>query len=151
MESGKTITLTWDAASMSWNVPDQVQFDVTCKPDAPVAEDLNNTFQVIRVRCVDDRQSHNTAFKLKAGTYEIGEMAYDSTNGYTCQLTITVAPYFNDFADRDSVAHKLVEGETETKTVTLKWNPATNAWERSSGLAEVAVTCKENHEPGSPQ
>ena len=151
MDTGKTVTLTWNADTQSWTVPSQVQFDVVCKPEMPQESDLNNAFQVIRVRCVDDRKGHNTAFKLKAGSYEIGEMTYDPDTGYSCELEITVDPYFNDFKGRyTTVEHKLVEGETETKTVTLTWNPETGAWERSSGLAEVAVTCKESQPPEAP-
>ena len=100
MDTGKTVTLTWNADTQSWTVPSQVQFDVVCKPEMPQESDLNNAFQVIRVRCVDDRKGHNTAFKLKAGSYEIGEMTYDPDTGYSCELEITVDPYFNDFSQR---------------------------------------------------
>lgn len=123
---GVNATVTLKYTDNGWTVESgaPVVFDVACvteivPPAKPGAEDLAKLEAPVEVVCTTKPETHTAApFSLIEGTYDIGDVSGNETDGYTCDITVTagnyVALYNTDFGK-----HTLTGDNS--KTLTLKY------------------------------
>lgn len=119
-------TVTLKHTDNGWAVESgaPVVFNVACvteivPPARPGAEDLAKLEAPVEVVCTTKPETHTAApFSLIEGTYDIGDVSGNETDGYTCDITVTagnyVALYNTDFGK-----HTLTGDNS--KTLTLKY------------------------------
>ena len=119
----KVITLKWvDGKWVATNAP--IIHHVVCVPEIdppkkPGAEDLAKLEAPVEVVCDTKPETHTAAsFALIEGTYDIGEVVSNETDGYTCDIIITADQYVTRYKT-DFGPHTL-PGDP-TKTLTLKF------------------------------
>ena len=101
-----------------------VVFNVACvteivPPAKPGAEDLSNLKAPVDVTCTTKPETHAAVhFSLRGGTYTIGDVAGNETDGYTCDITVTADKYVARY-NMDYGKHTLTGDNT--KTLTLKY------------------------------
>ena len=89
------------------------------KPTAPSEEDLSKLEKPVEVVCTTKSETHTAAsFALIKGTYTIGDVTGNETDGYTCDITVTADEYVTKYITAFG-AHTL-SGDN-TKTLTLKY------------------------------
>ena len=123
---GVNATVTLKYTDNGWTVESgaPVVFNVVCvteivPPAKPGAEDLAKLEAPVEVVCTTKPETHTAApFSLIEGTYDIGDVSGNETDGYTCDITVTagnyVALYNTDFGK-----HTLTGDNS--KTLTLKY------------------------------
>lgn len=124
-ESPKTITLKHDG--IKWTVPSTIPiiFNVACvteivPPHKPTDEELANLETAVEVTCTTKPETHAAAhFSLIKGTYTIGNVVGNETDGYTCDITVTADRYVAWY-NLDYGKHTLTGDNTE-KTLKLKY------------------------------
>ena len=123
---GVNATVTLKYTDNGWTVESgaPVVFDVACvteivPPAKPGAEDLAKLEAPVEVVCTTKPETHAAAqFSLRNGTYTIGDVAGNETDGYTCDITVTADRYVAWY-NLDYGKHTL-PGDN-TKTLTLKY------------------------------
>lgn len=120
-DTERLLILAWDANNNVWRpmTDTPVTFTVICPPAKPGAEDLAKLEAPVEVVCTTKPETHTAApFSLIEGTYDIGDVSGNETDGYTCDITVTagnyVALYNTDFGK-----HTLTGDNS--KTLTLKY------------------------------
>ena len=119
-------TVTLKHTDNGWAVESgaPVVFDVACvteivPPARPGAEDLSNLKAPVDVTCTTKPETHAAVhFSLRGGTYTIGDVAGNETDGYTCDITVTADKYVARY-NMDYGKHTLTGDNT--KTLTLKY------------------------------
>lgn len=123
---GVNATVTLKHTDNGWAVESgaPVVFDVACvteivPPARPGAEDLSNLKAPVDVTCTTKPETHAAVhFSLRGGTYTIGDVAGNETDGYTCDITVTADKYVARY-NMDYGKHTLTGDNT--KTLTLKY------------------------------
>lgn len=123
---GVNATVTLKYTDNGWTVTNgaPVVFDVACvteivPPTKPGAEDLSNLKAPVDVTCTTKPETHAAVhFSLRGGTYTIGDVAGNETDGYTCDITVTADKYVARY-NMDYGKHTLTGDNT--KTLTLKY------------------------------
>ena len=123
---GVNATVTLKYTDNGWTVESgaPVVFDVACvteivPPAKPGAEDLAKLEAPVEVVCTTKPETHAAAhFSLGDGTYTIGDVAGNKTDGYTCDITVTADRYVWWY-NLDYGKHTLTGDNT--KTLTLKY------------------------------
>ena len=123
---GVNATVTLKYTDNGWTVESgaPVVFDVACvteivPPAKPGAEDLAKLEAPVEVVCTTKPETHAAAhFSLGDGTYTIGDVAGNKTDGYTCDITVTADKYVARY-NMDYGKHTLTGDNT--KTLTLKY------------------------------
>lgn len=123
-DAAATVTLkhTDNGWAVERGVP--VVFNVVCvteivPPARPGAEDLSNLKAPVDVTCTTKPETHAAVhFSLRGGTYTIGDVAGNETDGYTCDITVTADKYVARY-NMDYGKHTLTGDNT--KTLTLKY------------------------------
>ncbi len=123
---GVNATVTLKYTDNGWTVESgaPVVFDVACvteivPPARPGAEDLSNLKAPVDVTCTTKPETHAAVhFSLRGGTYTIGDVAGNETDGYTCDITVTADKYVARY-NTDYGKHTLTGDNT--KTLTLKY------------------------------
>lgn len=123
---GVNATVTLKYTDNGWTVESgaPVVFDVACvteivPPARPGAEDLSNLKAPVEVTCTTKPETHAAVhFSLRGGTYTIGDVAGNETDGYTCDITVTADKYVARY-NMDYGKHTLTGDNT--KTLTLKY------------------------------
>lgn len=124
---GVNATVTLKYTDNGWTVEKSgapVVFDVACvteivPPTKPGAEDLSNLKAPVDVTCTTKPETHAAVhFSLRGGTYTIGDVAGNETDGYTCDITVTADKYVARY-NMDYGKHTLTGDNT--KTLTLKY------------------------------
>lgn len=123
-DAAATVTLkhTDNGWAVERGVP--VVFNVVCvteivPPAKPGAEDLANLKAPVDVTCTTKPETHAAVhFSLRGGTYTIGDVAGNETDGYTCDITVTADKYVARY-NMDYGKHTLTGDNT--KTLTLKY------------------------------
>lgn len=123
---GVNATVTLKYTDNGWTVESgaPVVFDVACvteivPPARPGAEDLSNLKAPVDVTCTTKPETHAAVhFSLRGGTYTIGNVAGNETDGYTCDITVTADKYVARY-NMDYGKHTLTGDNT--KTLTLKY------------------------------
>lgn len=121
-----TATVTLKHTDNGWTVESgaPVVFNVVCvteivPPAKPGAEDLAKLEAPVEVACTTKPETHNAArFPLIEGTYNIGDVSGNETDGYTCDIIITADEYVTKY-NTDFGKHTL-PGDN-SKTLTLKY------------------------------
>lgn len=121
-----TATVTLKHTDNGWTVTGStpVVFNVACvteivPPAKPGAEDLANLEAPVEVVCTTKPETHAAVhFSLRGGTYTIGDVAGNETDGYTCDITVTADKYVARY-NMDYGKHTLTGDNT--KTLTLKY------------------------------
>lgn len=119
-------TVTLKHTDNGWTVTGStpVVFNVACvteivPPAKPGAEDLAKLEAPVEVACTTKPETHAAAhFSLGDGTYTIGDVAGNKTDGYTCDITVTADRYVWWY-NLDYGKHTLTGDNT--KTLTLKY------------------------------
>ena len=123
---GVNATVTLKYTDNGWTVESgaPVVFDVACvteivPPAKPGVEDLANLKAPVDVTCTTKPETHAAVhFSLRGGTYTIGDVAGNETDGYTCDITVTADKYVARY-NMDYGKHTLTGDNT--KTLTLKY------------------------------
>ena len=123
---GINATVTLKHTDNGWAVESgaPVVFNVACvteivPPAKPGAEDLSNLKAPVDVTCTTKPETHAAVhFSLRGGTYTIGDVAGNETDGYTCDITVTADKYVARY-NMDYGKHTLTGDNT--KTLTLKY------------------------------
>ena len=123
-DASATVTLKYTDNGWTVTSGTPVVFNVACvteivPPAKPGAEDLAKLEAPVEVACTTKPETHTAApFSLIEGTYDIGDVSGNETDGYTCDITVTagnyVALYNTDFGK-----HTLTGDNS--KTLTLKY------------------------------
>ncbi len=119
-------TVTLKYTDNGWTVTSgtPVVFNVACvteivPPAKPGAEDLAKLEAPVEVACTTKPETHNAArFPLIEGTYNIGDVSGNETDGYTCDIIITADEYVTKY-NTDFGKHTLTGDNT--KPLTLKY------------------------------
>lgn len=120
-DTERLLILAWDANNNVWRpmTDTPVTFTVICPPTKPGAEDLSNLKAPVDVTCTTKPETHAAVhFSLRGGTYTIGDVAGNETDGYTCDITVTADKYVARY-NMDYGKHTLTGDNT--KTLTLKY------------------------------
>lgn len=120
-DTERLLILAWDANNNVWRpmTDTPVTFTVVCPPAKPGAEDLSNLKAPVDVTCTTKPETHAAVhFSLRGGTYTIGDVAGNETDGYTCDITVTADKYVARY-NMDYGKHTLTGDNT--KTLTLKY------------------------------
>lgn len=120
-DTERLLILAWDANNNVWRpmTDTPVTFTVVCPPAKPGAEDLAKLEAPVEVACTTKPETHAAAhFSLGDGTYTIGDVAGNKTDGYTCDITVTADRYVWWY-NLDYGKHTLTGDNT--KTLTLKY------------------------------
>ena len=123
---GVNATVTLKHTDNGWAVESgaPVVFNVACvteivPPEKPGAEDLAKLEAPVDVTCTTKPETHAAVhFSLRGGTYTIGDVAGNETDGYTCDITVTADKYVARY-NMDYGKHTLTGDNT--KTLTLKY------------------------------
>ena len=121
-----TATVTLKHTDNCWTVTGgtPVVFNVACvteivPPPKPDDEKLGELDAAVKVVCTTKPDKHETAtFALRKGTYEIGKITGNETDGYFCDITVTADEYVALY-NTDLGKHTLT-GDSP-KTLTLKY------------------------------
>ena len=121
-----TATVTLKHTDNGWAVESgaPVVFNVACvteivPPAKPGAEDLAKLEAPVEVACTTKPETHAAArFSLIEGTYNIGDVSGNETDGYTCDIIITADEYVTKY-NTDFGKHTLTGDNS--KTLTLKY------------------------------
>lgn len=120
-DTERLLILAWDANNNVWRpmTDTPVTFTVVCPPAKPGAEDLAKLKAPVDVTCTTKPETHAAVhFSLRGGTYTIGDVAGNETDGYTCDITVTADKYVARY-NMDYGKHTLTGDNT--KTLTLKY------------------------------
>lgn len=120
-DTERPLLLAWDANNNVWRpmTDTPVTFTVICPPAKPGAEDLAKLEAPVEVACTTKPETHNAArFPLIEGTYNIGDVSGNETDGYTCDIIITADEYVTKY-NTDFGKHTLTGDNS--KTLTLKY------------------------------
>lgn len=123
-DASATVTLKYTDNGWTVTSGTPVVFNVACvteivPPAKPGAEDLANLEAPVEVVCTTKPETHAAVhFSLRGGTYTIGDVAGNETDGYTCDITVTADKYVARY-NMDYGKHTLTGDNT--KTLTLKY------------------------------
>ena len=123
---GVNATVTLKYTDNGWTVESgaPVVFDVACvteivPPAKPGAEDLAKLEAPVEVVCTTKPETHTAAsFALIEGTYNIGDVSGNETDGYFSNITVTADEYVTKY-NTDFGKHTLTGDNS--KTLTLKY------------------------------
>ena len=143
----RDIVLTWDATANNnqgaWVRPTGellAIFGVTCKPDAPTTDDLNELFpNGVQVDCTSQSGHPYMDFSPVAdGTYTTTVEQKDGQ--WTCKVTVTGASYVEQYVNAIDWPHT---ASNDTRSVTLVWENGKWAKQDNNNVMVVFdVTCK---------
>ena len=123
-DASATVTLKYTDNGWTVTSGTPVVFNVACvteivPPAKPGAEDLAKLEAPVDVTCTTKPETHAAVhFSLRGGTYTIGDVAGNETDGYTCDITVTADKYVARY-NMDYGKHTLTGDNT--KTLTLKY------------------------------
>ena len=123
-DASATVTLKYTDNGWTVTSGTPVVFNVACvteivPPAKPGAEDLAKLEAPVEVACTTKPETHAAArFSLIEGTYNIGDVSGNETDGYTCDIIITADEYVTKY-NTDFGKHTLTGDNT--KPLTLKY------------------------------
>lgn len=143
-DTERLLILAWDANNNVWRpmTDTPVTFTVVCPPAKPGAEDLAKLEAPVEVVYTTKPETHAAAhFSLIEGTYDIGDVSGNETDGYTCDIIITADEYVTKY-NTDFDKHTLTGDNT--KPLTLKY--VEGRWVVNDPVT-FAVECEEELVP----
>ena len=136
VEGSKTLYAVWEE-----NTPPSPSTAPTA-PSNKEVEDLLNA-NAVTVDCVNADMSHeDKTYGLIDGSFTVGNVEEDATNGYTCTVTIQAAKYVTAYNTDTGVTHELDPENQTSKTVTLEYDADSKTWTADSGAAPVTFNVK---------
>ena len=123
-DASATVTLKYTDNGWTVTSGTPVVFNVACvteivPPAKPGAEDLAKLEAPVEVACTTKPETHNAArFPLIEGTYNIGDVSGNETDGYFSNITVTADEYVTKY-NTDFGKHTLTGDNS--KTLTLKY------------------------------
>ena len=147
--SSRTITLKYTGSA--WTVKSgsaPVVFYVECEtsapaPKQPVATDLPQILwsEAVKIHCSVKTSHADATYGLLEGSYQIGEVTGNATEGYECTVTVNSAKYIEEY-NKTNAGHKAVATDPSSRTITLEYTGS--AWAVKSGSAPVVfyVECE---------
>lgn len=160
--AAQTVALTWDGAAKQWKAPGDklpLVFPLAGEggqpatprtpvpPSAPTDGQLPGILgeSVVKVACANPKAAHGEkTYGLLPGSYAIGSVAGDATAGYTCPVTIHSDLYVAAYNAVAGAAHTLQPDGQATKSITLSWDGANQAWALRDGLPlAFPMLCKD--------
>lgn len=122
---GNSVTLTVNSANDARIL---LYIDSLKTVEVPTDDDLINPEtgllkdNAVMIDCINDSVSHESeTYGLEAGTYTIGDLAGNSADGYTCDITITnpdtYVKKYNETLDN----HTLDPENQDNQTITLRY------------------------------
>ena len=119
-DTERLLILAWDANNNVWRpmTDTPVTFTVICPPAKPGAEDLPSWLEApVEVACTTKPETHTAAsFALIEGTYTVGDVSGNETDGYTCDIIITADEYVTKY-NTDFGKHTLTGDNTKPLTL----------------------------------
>lgn len=101
----------------------------------------------VTIDCVNEQENHeNKTYGLKEGTYKIGDLAGNSADGYTCDITITNPNSYVDDYNEVLKGHVL-DPKEQNREITLRY--VNGKWTVGEGEAPVKYTVKCETDPGT--
>lgn len=170
-ENTAVIKLEYNNGKWGKGTQTPVVFNVKCEnqtPDNPPAQpdprpsatptiDGLTGVQVVEVECVTDGSKHEGGkYQLISGSYQVGAVQGDATNGYTCDITVYPGKYVEAYNTDIMVTHTLATAG-QTGTITLRWKPdvgqdGTAKWIVDRGVPVVfKVVCAPVVDPSKPE
>ena len=150
------IVLTWDATANNnqgaWVRPTGellAIFDVTCKPDAPTTDDLNELFpNGVQVDCISQSGHPNKDFSpVEDDTYTTTVEQKDGK--WTCKVIVTGETYVEKYEGAIGWPHT---ANDDTRSVTLVWENGKWAKQDNNNVMVVFdVTCQAPDAPTPDQ
>lgn len=147
---GNSVTLTVNSVSDTTIIL-RIKNVETVK--VPTDDDLTNSEtgllkdNAVTIDCVNEQENHeNKTYGLKKGTYKIGDLAGNSADGYTCDITITNPNSYVDDYNNDLPGHVL-NPEEQSHKITLRH--VNGKWTVDEGEAPVKYTVKCETDPGT--
>ncbi|GEM_PF-2276284 len=129
--NGTTFTLYYDRT-------------VETKPDAPTSDEVTKLLNnAVRVDCTNTEVSHaDKTYGLINESFTIGNVEGNADSGYTVKVTVKPAKYVDAYNTDTGVTHTLAPDTQGSKTITLKYNATTTAWEAASTIpVTFTVVC----------
>ena len=146
----QTLTFTLEHDGTGWKVADgatPVKLTVNCDaepaPEPPTNDKIEELLANNAVKVIDrndevnhgDEESHT--FGPIEGSYLIGEVDGNATDGYSCEVTFESIYYVDAYEDIVGSAHELVSGEQSVKSITFTWDDASDEWTVAQGANPV--------------
>ena len=157
----KAIVLTWDATAYNnqgaWVRPTGdllAIFDITCKPDAPTIDELNDLGLKVTIDCIDNVGHEDETYDLldnrvteSSDVYTLGPV---DQNTETCKLTIFAAEYVKAYGEEENIQarHKLADENVWYQTIELKW--VDGKWTADTTKVTFNVTGDKEYDPNEP-
>ena len=122
---GNSVTLTVNSANDKRIL---LYIDSLKTVEVPTGDDLINPEtgllkdNAVMIDCINDSVSHESeTYGLEAGTYTIGDLAGNSADGYTCDITITDPGTYVDKYNGTLENHTLEPENQGNQTITLRY------------------------------
>ena len=125
--SGNGITV--DVACETPEDPDPAPDPTPQAPTAPSSDDVKNLMgnDAVKVYCGTVTTHGEKTYGLADGTFTVGQVTGDATNGYKVDVTVQAASYVAAYGDN----HEL--DDSASKTITLTWNGT--SWVKGNTVA----------------
>lgn len=130
--NGTTFTLYYDRT-------------VETKPDAPTSDEVTELLNnAVKVDCTNETANHaDRTYGLINESFTIGNVEGNADSGYTVEVTVSPAKYVDAYNTDTGVTHTLAPDAQGSKTITLKYNATTPAWEAASTIpVTFTVVCE---------
>ena len=154
----KTITLTRSASANKWSVSNNGRFKLYAKceqtppvdpPTKPTGDEVKTLLDtIVDVYCtveqVNNADKLYGPYSLEDGTFTVGDVAGDATNGYTCTVTIKDGAEGVDKYTSKPTGHTTDDSKDAdmVKTVTLTRSASANEWSVSNnGRFKLYAKC----------
>lgn len=122
---GNSVTLTVNSANDARIL---LYIDSLKTVEVPTDDDLINPEtgllkdNAVMIDCINDSVSHESeTYGLEAGTYTIGDLAGNSADGYTCDITITNPDTYVKKYNETLENHTLDPENQDNQTITLRY------------------------------
>ena len=118
---------------------------VETKPDAPTSDEVTELLNnAVKVDCTNETANHaDKTCGLINESFTIGNVEGNADSGYTVKVTVSPAKYVDAYNTDTGVTHTLAPDAQGSKTITLKYNATTPAWEAASTIpVTFTVVCE---------
>lgn len=115
---------------------------VETKPDAPTSDEVTELLNnAVKVDCTNETANHaDKTCGLINESFTIGNVEGNADSGYTVKVTVSPAKYVDAYNTDTGVTHTLAPDAQGSKTITLKYNATTPAWEAASTIPVTFTT-----------
>lgn len=105
--------------TVATTVTDDAVYTATWKPDKPSQLETVFASNAVYVKC--SRGCAGRSMGFCEDSYQIGEVAGNAEDGYTCTVTVNAEKYVQAYGTMENTSHTLAKGEDGSKEFTLKF------------------------------